>query len=323
MASDLGNPRINWVFTTNNYVETEIAALQERLTAHCKFACFEREIGEHGTPHLQGMICLKTKTRAHGVQILLGGHSWIAPMDGTVAQAQLYCSKDHRAMIEGAIYWEVGTLPVRGAHTMRETISLVDALEECTTLPQLMQDHPQLYCRFRPGLKDIYLARTIAVEKRIPRVLWFYGPTGTGKSREAFRIAQESGSWWKAPLSLDWFDGYDGQDVAIFEDFRKPTSGAKFRFESFLQLLDRYPVMVNIRAQAPVLWNPAIIIFTTPKSPRDTFAWKDMQGEKHDRDEEDLAQLERRITEIRHFTEPFVHQEEERPGEETEVDTSE
>ena len=46
---------------------------------------------------------------------------------------------------------------------------------------------------------------------------------------------------------------------------------------------------MNVRNAPPVWWVPEIIIITTPKNIRETFAWKDLQGETHDRDEEDIA----------------------------------
>lgn len=74
-----------------------------------------------------------------------------------------------------------------------------------------MDNQPELYCRFRNGIRDLYARRATNVDKPLPKVFWFYGETGTGKSREAHRLLAESedGSW-VAPLNLDWFDGYCG-----------------------------------------------------------------------------------------------------------------
>ena len=75
-----------------------------------------------------------------------------------------------------------------------------------------MENEKQLYCQFRNGLKDIYQARAQQVDKPDVVVKWFYGGTGTGKSREAFRLGSTFGpeDFWVAPLKLDWFDGYTG-----------------------------------------------------------------------------------------------------------------
>lgn len=86
-----------------------------------------------------------------------------------------------------------------------------------------------------------------------------------------------------------WFDGYEGQEVAVFDDFRPWWC----RFDYLLRLLDRYPMKVPIKGGF-VNWIPEIIIITTQKSIRDTFT-----GEY--RTDEDIRQLERRVTRRVHF----------------------
>lgn len=80
-----------------------------------------------------------------------------------------------------------------------------------------------------------------------------------------------------------WFDGYMGQEVAVFDDFRPWWC----RFDYLLRLLDRYPMQVPVKGGF-VNWIPEIIIITTQKSIRDTFT-----GEY--RTDEDIRQLERRV----------------------------
>ena len=61
---------------------------------------------------------------------------------------------------------------------------------------------------------------------------------------------------------------------------------------------------VNIRGQAPVPWIPELIIITCNKAPAECFAWHTANG-VHAREEEDIAQLLRRIQrgsgEVREF----------------------
>ncbi len=49
----------NWCFTFNNYSEDDILLLESKFKEICDKYIFEREIGECGTPHLQGFISLK------------------------------------------------------------------------------------------------------------------------------------------------------------------------------------------------------------------------------------------------------------------------
>lgn len=123
-----------------------------------------------------------------------------------------------------------------------------------------------------------------------PVVLWFYGATGTGKTRTAIEIAEESGlSYWiSSDPELKWFDGYNGQEYAIIDDFRR--QGIKFSW--ILRLLDRYPVLVQVKGSY-VNWIPMVIIITCPVPVKECYTWFDRDGEEQEWD--GLDQLFRRI----------------------------
>lgn len=60
------NPSKNWVFTLNNYTESqfgELSALEGNDQVH--YLAAGREVGGQGTPHLQGKFLL---TRFHPIQ---------------------------------------------------------------------------------------------------------------------------------------------------------------------------------------------------------------------------------------------------------------
>jgi hypothetical protein len=84
-----------------------------------------------------------------------------------------------------------------------------------------------------------------------------------------------------------WWDGYEQQPAVIIDDYRRDFS----TFAELLRLLDRYPHRVEKKG-ASIQFNSSTIIITTPKPPEETWAG---------RTEEDLAQLMRRITEVREF----------------------
>lgn len=123
-----------------------------------------------------------------------------------------------------------------------------------------------------------------------PIILWFYGPTGTGKTRTAIEIAQESGMnyWVSNDPDLKWFDGYNGQEYAIIDDFRR--QGIKFSW--MLRLLDRYPLLVQVKG-GYVRWIPLVIIITCPVPARECYTWFDKDGEEQEWD--GIEQLIRRL----------------------------
>ena len=66
------SPAKHWVFTLNNYTKDNINTIcEERST---KRYSFQEEIGESGTPHLQGYLEFITKRRPLSVFKDLGAH---------------------------------------------------------------------------------------------------------------------------------------------------------------------------------------------------------------------------------------------------------
>jgi len=293
-SSNRTNAVKNWCFTLNNYTDEDIAQLKRFFETMCVYGIFETEVGEQGTPHIQGVFQLKQKRRLNPVIACMHVHHppHLEIMQGGIRQAAAYCRKDFdKPGYEGVMH-EYGTQVVAGKQT---STCLPEALELHPNLNEFMDAEPELYCRFRNGLRDIYARRATDVDKPVPQVFWFYGETGTGKSRQAHALMDtyEPHDRWTAPISLDWFDGYCGQKCVLFDDFRKEYIRAKYGFAGLLRLLDRYPLNVNIRNSNPVPWVPEVIIITCNKDPTGCFAWTDNSGETHER--EDIGQLIRRI----------------------------
>ena len=56
-------PALRYCFTFNNYTDPDILILTEKFRSICKKYVFQEEVGELGTPHLQGSIWLLKKAR--------------------------------------------------------------------------------------------------------------------------------------------------------------------------------------------------------------------------------------------------------------------
>ena len=151
---------------------------------------------------------------------------------------------------------------------------------------------PQQCANLLKAKQYIESQRSYSIKKVKPIVLWFYGPTGTGKTSTAVEIAEEDvgedGYWKSCGGSLQWFNGYTGQKYAIIDDFRRGMC----TFEFLLQLLDKYNLQVPIKG-GYVKWVPRIIIITCPTTPRKAWQWKDKDDELQDWD--NIEQLLRRI----------------------------
>jgi len=66
-ASDSKNAVYIYDFVINNYDENQVCQLKSILPSICKKARFGKEVGESGTPHLQGYISLIKKERMTGL----------------------------------------------------------------------------------------------------------------------------------------------------------------------------------------------------------------------------------------------------------------
>lgn len=128
--------------------------------------------------------------------------------------------------------------------------------------------------------------------KTKPYVMWFYGTTGMGKTRAAVSYAEErKQSYWISNGTLQWFDGYLGQEVAILDEVRGNACDWSF----FLRLLDRYRIMVPVKGGF-MNWVPNTIIITSSGRPEEVFI-NHGTGQVWD----SIAQLLRRIDEVWEF----------------------
>lgn len=143
-------------------------------------------------------------------------------------------------------------------------------------------------------IRNLFLNDWPQFKKR--NVKWFYGATGTGKTRTAFEELMQKGitlnEIFISSGKIDPFlNGYTGQHAAILDDFRPGFC----RFEFLLRLLDGYPVYVNVKGSY-IQWIAEEIIITAPTQPCDMYVNHET-GQTWD----NLDQLLRRIDEIREF----------------------
>lgn len=86
-------PAKSWCFTCNNYSEDDISLIKEILVPKCSVVCLGFEVGESGTPHIQGYFKLLVKSRP---STIFGSFKkcHFEKCKGTQEQNLLYCQKD-------------------------------------------------------------------------------------------------------------------------------------------------------------------------------------------------------------------------------------
>jgi len=89
-------PRVQgtrWCFTLNNYTDDDVTNL--RVFANgTKYLIFGREVGEEGTPHLQGFTILHHNHSLSGLKRLLGNRYHFETARSPSHTALAYCKKD-------------------------------------------------------------------------------------------------------------------------------------------------------------------------------------------------------------------------------------
>lgn len=94
----------HWCFTLNNYDDDAVARLR-REAANVDYMLFGREVGETGTPHLQGFVSFAGRRRLTQIIAQLGqAHFTVARR---VPESIVYCKKD-------GDFEEFGQAPVAG-----------------------------------------------------------------------------------------------------------------------------------------------------------------------------------------------------------------
>lgn len=265
-----------WCFTLNNPQTVEVDYLTSTYAReNTTYLVFEDEKGEEGTPHIQGYVHFKNPTGLAGCKKWLKrGH--FEQAKGSPQQNKTYCTKDKTNV------HEYGEMPKQGkrndiAHVkelVKQGVGMDMIVEEATSY-QAMRT-AELLCKYtRPKLRPA------------PEVLWFWGPTGTGKTRKAIEMAGED--FWISGRNLRWWDGYFGQKTVILDDLRKDCCP----FNELLRILDRYPYRVETKGSSTWLLAERIIV-TSPYPPEQFDNTLGM---------EDLKQLIRRISKSVNFNE--------------------
>lgn len=222
------------VFTLNNPEEGDIAKIQS--VDIFTYGVIGKEVGESGTPHLQGYLQLAKQTRISSVTKALTKAVGKAPHTeaarGTAKQASDYCKKD-------GDYVEWGEMNYKGKRN--DIKAAVDMIESGASKYEVLKAHTETYVRYSRGLDK---AREIFDEHRAEdwrevEVILITGPTGCGKTRTAmadgkpFKIQGDQLQWW---------DGYGGQKTIVIDEYSNDV-----KVTQLLGLLDGYKLRLPIK----------------------------------------------------------------------------
>lgn len=215
-----------WCFTINNYNDEHIQVCQ---TAPCQYIVYGEEVGESGTPHLQGYIHFKNAVTAGHVKAILTSQAHIEVRKGSIEQAVLYCKKDGKV-------FEKGTLRV--TNKWNDIVQLAESGDMDT----LKDEYPSIYVLHKAKLESLMCPEIKPFEDDPKNHFeWWYGPTGTGKSKTM---------WATYPQHYDkllnkWWDGYKYDKVVVIEEADPKRCEHMATF--FKRWMDHYPFRAEIK----------------------------------------------------------------------------
>lgn len=285
----------DWCFTINNYDQTDINEIKAYFSDFCSWGIYGEEVGESKTPHLQGALYRTNPIGFKGLKKALGDKVHLERMIGTYRDSKIYCSKGSQSKEEwdelkskgpnygkDAKVFEHGNIPSQGKRNDFETVR--DAVNSGMGMQQIVE--------IATSYQSIKTGEALLKYKEVkrnfkPLIMWFYGPTGCGKTYYAWEIAKMYGfTTWCSAKNLQWFEGYDADECVIIDDIRRDFCP----YAELLLLLDRYPYRVMNKGGSRQMLAKLMII-TCPKSPTELFC----HAEGSYNAENDIGQLMRRI----------------------------
>lgn len=193
-----------WCFTKNNWQEEDLLTIP-KLGA--TYVVYGKEVGEKGTPHLQGYLYFQNMKSLKGLTKIFQAHYEIRR--GSHQQARDYCIKDGDFVEEGI---PPQSKEEQGANE-KKRYQRAWELAKKGDIEEIDADiRMRLYSTIK-RIKGDFQPPIISIPETDWR--WYWGPTGTGKSRSA--RAEFPDAYIKN--ANKWWDGYTDQETVIIDEW--------------------------------------------------------------------------------------------------------
>jgi len=231
----MASRRRAWCFTLNNPTENEIEGVREGLQAALR-GCFGHEVAESGTPHLQGYLEFKHAVTLTSCKKRIGSdRAHLEVRRGTPFEAWSYCAKDGQ-------FEEWGDAPLEDEDPNDSWGLALRMLEEGGNVLDVLRRWPG-HIRSIGALERAKVAIENAETGvwRNLEVTYISGEPGCGKTRMVMEN-EGYGAVYRVRKGNNPWDGYDGQEAVLFDEFR-----SDFKLAAMLEWLDGYPVALPAR----------------------------------------------------------------------------
>lgn len=211
--------------------------------------CMCDEIGEQGTPHTHVYVVFKNSTMFDTMhRRFYGAH--IEQAHGKHQENRDYVRKEGKWLNDAKhetnladTFEEWGELPPDRRHSETQADRIVQMIRDGKTNAEILEECPTAYSKIAhiEQTRQTLLAERYKDEWRHMNVTYLWGDTAAGKTRSVM----EKYGYSKVYRVTDYshpFDGYKGQDVIIFEEFRSSLA-----IGDMLNFLDGYPIDLPCR----------------------------------------------------------------------------
>lgn len=258
----------SWCFTINNPSDkdrNDVKYLFDHV--HAEYLVFGSEVGAAGTPHLQGYVHFPNPKSLSQMKLVLP-KAHLETRRGSHSQASSYCKKD-------GDYTEYGSLPLSAAETSKNMWKDILQLAREGNMDSIEDKYPAIFLRYMEKLRSLATPQLSILDTLESE--WWYGPTGTGKSRKLWQdhphhYAKQLNKWW---------DGYNGEEVVAIEEWAPKNECTASALKVWA---DRYPFPAEVKGGKLNKIRPKKIIVLSNYSPEECFTNK-----------EDLEPIKRRF----------------------------
>lgn len=247
--------RRDYCFTINNWTDEDLEELKKlEDSPKVRYIIAGQEVGEEGTKHIQGYVYFHNATAFSTIKGFLP-RSHIEPCKGTPEQNIAYCSKDGE-------FYEKGERPISQKRKGELEKERWDDIKDKAKRGKLDEIPSDIFVKHYRTLRAIEKDHAEMPEDADDCTgKWYYGDTGTGKSRKA--RSENPGAYLK--MCNKWWDSYNGEDVVIIEDFDKQHVVLGHHLKIWA---DRYAFPAEIKG-GKINIRPKLIIVTSNWHPKE------------------------------------------------------
>ncbi len=227
---------IDWCFTINNYEENWENTLKG--WPNIRYLIVQPEIANSGTDHLQGFLILQLKKSLYWMKKNLCVRGHFEARHHSRWLAMNYCRKPTFSVGPVLIVGEISF----GQGKRSDLQAVVGLIRDDASIYQIATLYPTQYMRYHKGIHELasVLQNKSRAFKTETKIMW--GVTGLGKSSDIETNYPEAFWLRRSNSGSIWFDGYNGQQVLVLDDFY-----GWLPIDRLLRMTDRFPLSIDTK----------------------------------------------------------------------------